>query len=273
MKEMETIHLKKIFTKLKEIRHVVFCGIGEPLLSSNLFEMIKLCNKNGKETTLYTNGILLSESNIEKIFANNVSSLVISIKGADEKDFSLNTGLDNKTFVLIINNIKALTAKKKENKHPISIALHYVCSRDKMENMEKMVELANTLNVDQLSFNNLACLYPAATVNFKHAFVDSDKEVMDKFKLLKEKSKIPLKLPPLIKKTGGYNNCISSTGFVMVDGLGNVSPCCRIPPKEKFGNIFTDKNVLNNKTFVFLRRALRTKPMHQCLICHSLLSN
>ncbi len=268
IKDMSPVQLKKIFNRMNEVRHVAFCGTGEPLLNKDLFEMIELSHEYGKETTLYTNGILINHQNIEKLLAHNLSSLVISMKGADEKEFFSNTGLGEKTFSLILNNISNVVTKKREHKHPISICLHHICSRDKMHNMIKMVELANTLHADHLCFNVLVDLYPARVTN-RHAFFDSDKEVIDMFKNLTKKAEMPLKLPPLVKKHNNYN-CSAASGFLMIDGQGNVSPCCRIPPKEKFGNIFTDKNVLNNKTFVFTRRATRTRPMPSCLVCHCL---
>jgi radical SAM protein with 4Fe4S-binding SPASM domain len=111
-----------------------------------------------------------------------------------------------------------------------------------------------------------------AVKNIDKLFFYNDRKLVKEFEELALKAKVKILFPKLIKNNAsGY--CTFVDNMLSVDASGNVSPCCGVPPNKKFGNIFTDKNVLNNKTFVFLRKLMARKPLYSCLKCHFFFAN
>jgi len=267
IEDMNFKQFKKIFDSLKEIMHVSFCGIGEPFLNNALFEMIKYSKKNGKLVILSTNGILLDNTTVENILRIKVDDIGISIKESKKEFFSKVTGLEDKYFDLIVANVANLVEKRNQAKSNMRIRLSYVCSRDNVQAMKDMIELANSLQVDTLIFQGLTVPNLMAENNLKKLFFHNDRRLAEEFTELLSKAKIKVILPSLIEKDCKGKQCFFVNCAISVDATGNVSPCCGIPPQKKFGNIFFDNNVLNNKSFIFIRKLLAHKPLYSCLRC------
>lgn len=89
--------------------------MGEPLLHPDIFEIIKYAEENGIRIYLVTNGSLLTEKTVDKLFDVNLSYLVISYQSADEQSFKLRRAR-NLTFekyqFLIYNTIRKKIRRK-----------------------------------------------------------------------------------------------------------------------------------------------------------------
>lgn len=93
-----------------DIRKIILIG-GEPTLYSNIFEIIKECKKNNIQTTLVTNGIVLSDKVILKKYLDaGISSFSISLKAPNKNDYLSLTGKD--CFDKVIQAIKNLSEAK-----------------------------------------------------------------------------------------------------------------------------------------------------------------
>ncbi|GEM_PF-5911772 len=268
IKDMTFLQFKKIFGRLKEAMHIVFCGFGEPLLNKDIFEMIAYSKRKGKITTLTTNGILLDDRAIDNILGSKLDVLSISIKTSKKDFFCQTTGLEEKYFDLIIGNVMDLVKKRNGIKSKTEIMLSFVCSRDNIKAMEDMVELANHLKVDGLRFLGLAMPNIPASKNRDKLFFQDDAKLAKEFAKLKNKAKIEVILPRIIKNNRG-GGCSFADNFIGVDASGDVSPCCGIPPQKRYGNVFSGKNVLNEKLFVFLRKTLSSRLTYSCLMCRN----
>jgi MoaA/NifB/PqqE/SkfB family radical SAM enzyme len=111
IKDMTFLQFKKIFGRLKEAMHIVFCGFGEPLLNKDIFEMIAYSKRKGKITTLTTNGILLDDRAIDNILGSKLDVLSISIK-TSKKIFFARLPFRRKIFRFNYRNVMDLVKKR-----------------------------------------------------------------------------------------------------------------------------------------------------------------
>lgn len=267
IEDMKFIQFKKILDNLKEAMHVIFCGSGEPLLNNDLFKMIEHSKKNRKIVAITTNGIILDDKKAENILKNKVDIVVISIKSPKRENFSKITGIDEKYFDTVISNIKNLVRQRNETKSKTKININYVCSKNSIKDMGDMIELANNLGIDRLQFLTMRMANLQAVKNKDKLFFKNDRAVIEELERLKNKAKMQVIMPKPIEDNS-RGGCNFAENFISVDACGNVSPCCGIPPYKKYGNIFAERDILNTKPFVYLRKVLAKKMIYTCLMCN-----
>ena len=112
-KEKLLLFIKKI-TVLNGATDITISG-GEPLIYNDLFDIILTCKQLGHKIILFTNGLLINESNIEFI-SNNVDEVQISMEGISCKFYEMIRGhgqyehLVNTFRLLLVNNIPTTLA-------------------------------------------------------------------------------------------------------------------------------------------------------------------
>lgn len=102
-------------TALNGTTDIVISG-GEPLLYKDIFDIIIAFKKLGHKIILFTNGLLINESNIEFI-SNNVDEVQISMEGISCKFFELIRG--NGKYKQLVNALRLLEAEDV----PITLAI------------------------------------------------------------------------------------------------------------------------------------------------------
>lgn len=118
--EMSSEILGKVFAEMDKFiekgHRVVFTpmGLGEPLMHSGLFNLIKTIKNKQVKVILVTNGILLNQKNIDNILLNKVDEVSISLNCKDKKSYKTMNGVD--TYDVVVSNIKNLLMSKKKLK-------------------------------------------------------------------------------------------------------------------------------------------------------------
>ena len=86
--ELTTTEIKKTLLLIAKDfdPHLVFLSVtgGEPLIRSDLFEVMSFAKKIGFEWGMVSNGFLVDENSVKKMKESGMSSLVISIDGMDD---------------------------------------------------------------------------------------------------------------------------------------------------------------------------------------------
>jgi MoaA/NifB/PqqE/SkfB family radical SAM enzyme len=94
---------RKIIDEFPFLEKISLVGAGEPLLNSELFDMIDYCKVKKIRVGFATNGMLMSEKTSEKIISSGLNWLNISMDGATKDTYEkIRKGAD---FNLLINNI------------------------------------------------------------------------------------------------------------------------------------------------------------------------
>lgn len=119
--------------------YICFTG-GEVLLYPRLWELADEVTKRNGVVKLKSNGALLTDENISKILAHKVSSIEISLYGMSEESYSRFIGKSG-MFDRTISGIKKLSAKN------VSVTLNIILNRINVNEIDSMVEFAETLNV------------------------------------------------------------------------------------------------------------------------------
>lgn len=136
--------IRKILDKY-QFTKVVITG-GEPLLCSDLEEILKTINEYDNEIELDTNGSLFTESRWDSI-KNYIDGIKISLDSTNIKTFNYLTKYGTESS---FNNIIKLVMAAKKEKIPITI--NCVCTKVNFEEIEEVVDFCvkNELNISIL---------------------------------------------------------------------------------------------------------------------------
>jgi len=139
-------HVKKIFGKFPRVKACGIAGFGEPLLNTELFDIISFLKSKNVFVSLITNGIAIYD-NYEKIVTAGLDQIVVSLNAYNKDEHESVT--QTKTFDQIMNGIKMLSGKVTK------IGLSFVCHNKNYTQIPLYLELANKLNVNFVYFVNL----------------------------------------------------------------------------------------------------------------------
>src|SRR3954470_9653734 len=152
---------------LPNLRRLTLQGLGEPLLSPHLLEMIRYAAARGVHVGFNTNGVLLTRGVSRSLVAAGTSHVHVSLDGATAatyEDVRHGTGLAPRPgqFERVVANLGALLAARGTARRPRVIVV-FVAMRRNVGELEALVDLAAGLGVDEVWVQNLS-----------HVFSDTD---------------------------------------------------------------------------------------------------
>lgn len=109
-----------VFKVLNSLSHyegmtyVTFPQFGEPLLNKNVWEYIDKCRSLNLKSQLVTNGLLLTEKNINALYEHRPDSLQISLQVLDEKKHNL-VRKSKESFMTYVDRISTCLARFIDN--------------------------------------------------------------------------------------------------------------------------------------------------------------
>jgi MoaA/NifB/PqqE/SkfB family radical SAM enzyme len=262
---------KKIVDQFKDTLNICIAGIGEPLLNKDLFEMVEYANNKKIEVVIITNGTLLDKF-FPQIINSKISCISISLNALTPEEYSVLTGVPEKLFSLVLNNISSLTEIRDTLKPDLEVRLSFVCTRSNFRRIPEMIRIARSLKVDHLDLHNLI---PSESEGLdKHeCLFEDDTEIKEFFEKECKRLYDDLKVtyPKLLKKGITERRCKMPFYYMGIDAEGNISAGCRVlVPSEKFGNVFKDEDVWNNQHMREIRRMLLDESvplMETCKLC------
>lgn len=142
----------KIYEELKNIRDlesIVFGGIGEPTFSPLIYEAIETFKDY--HLTITTNGTLMNEKLLD-LFIKYVDVIVVSIDGLKD-NFKNIRGVELNN--IIGNLVKLNKLKEKENRPNPIINIQFVASKDNIDDIFDVIDLASFLKVNTVIISNL----------------------------------------------------------------------------------------------------------------------
>jgi radical SAM protein with 4Fe4S-binding SPASM domain len=220
----------------QEIKELYLTAEGEILLYHDLIELLKYSRNSGfKKLHLNTNGYLLDR--YIDIVIENIDSVYISLDGYDSQSYEKHRGID--AYDKVISNIKSLVfARKNSNRKP-QISLACVIYEEKLSSIEKMIQLAEQLQVDRLEFYNFHNPNPQEEfVGFSPIEIESN-NLYDYYQKIINKNDYSLEivLPAPLQRDKSSYFCENLFSYITIGARGDFTPCCRIPPDSKYGNI------------------------------------
>ena len=191
-------------------RHVALHGWGEPLLNPELFQMVKYAESQGVSTELTTNGTLL-ETNIERILASGLSSIVFGIH-------------DNEKLPVVVPQIRELVTRRslkrlRKPKAYVDIVI-YEGNRNRIEHL---VETAAELSIDAVVLHRVFDIRQADP-DTRYISVQDEKMLFKRVKNLARRVKLKLYLPPKPSIP-----CRAVRYSLFVTSEGKITPCPYLP--------------------------------------------
>lgn len=131
-------------TKDRTMMAVLYVN-GEPLLRTELAEMIRYASERGLATMISTNGMLLTEQRAEEILQSGVDFIKIAVSGFTQEIYSRNhRGGDVNT---VIQNLEGLARARDRISSTTVIMLDYIVFRHNQHEADPWQQICKRLNV------------------------------------------------------------------------------------------------------------------------------
>ena len=211
------------FKKLLNLNHPTYIGFhgwGEPLLHNQIYDMIAYASSRKITTSLITNGTLLDEKKIRKLFSSGLKEFAFGVYKFERLE-----KVSEK--ILLTTNLK----KEFKLKDP-KIFLDITVYEGNVDEIPKIVEEASMLGVEAI---NLHRLFNQHNPSFKALDEEKEAKLFGEIKTLAKKLKLQTFLPS--KHT---NPCRVVKYGIYITWDFKVTPCCFLP-KEYLADALSAK--------------------------------
>ena len=207
---------------------------GEPLLRTDIYEIIRFAADAGMSVHICTNGVLIDGERVARLRDSGVSTVSISLESPEQEIHDYLRGKN--TFPAVIDAITML----REGAPKIRIGINYLITRRNYHNMADMVAFAESLGVHQLKFapihTNLlhrhkekdaydALLFREEDLESLEREVARAREACVKSSLLTTSSDFFSGVTQFYRTPKKFR-CYAGYALCAVSASGNVSPCC-----------------------------------------------
>ena len=250
--ELRTKDVKRVISKIlheAEIPSVSFTG-GEPMLRTDITELVSHAAGIGLWTNLITNGTLLERERVRALKRAGLCSAQVSIEGPDALTHEQITGQEG-SFKDTIRGIELLMQAE------IPVHTNTTISRKNISVVNDILTLIKGMGLTRLSMN---LLIPCGAAKNRREIWVSYSEIGSYILDLKHRaadqgikflwySPLPMCRFNPIAYGLGNKSCAAITGLLSIDPLGNIIPCSswREPVgsllKSKFGDVWGSKGM------------------------------
>lgn len=264
---------EKIFRELEKanIYNVIVSG-GEPMMYPHFEDLLRTVTDFRMSFSILTNGMLISEKNLD-IFKKKNVSVTTSLDGCTAELHEFLRG--HNTFDHLIHNIDLMVT------NDVKLNVAHVVNAHNKEHLEELVRFLIGKGVKNLSINLVEPEGRATSNNFLLLSKSEEHQIRDKIIFLQSyySDKISIDFPNLSYKenTDGYSKeekvfCAAGTKRVAISSDGCVYPCVYAfnLPFLKMGDL--KKESLQsiwekNEAWQLMRGGIRTSQIDSCNSC------
>jgi len=139
--------------QMESVNSVMFGGFGEPMYHPEIFNMIQSLSDRGIKTEMTTNGTMLNEDTIEKLFQSNLSKLWVSVDSMDTDNFNrIREGGD---FAKVYESLKLLKRVNQKKKNKIQLGIAFVVTKDNANDLSRLRSFAGSVWAEFISISNV----------------------------------------------------------------------------------------------------------------------
>lgn len=146
-KELSTEEVYKIIDNVSKDKNIsaIWLSGGEPLLRKDIVDVCKYISDKGIVPSLSTNGILLNEDLIYKLYSSGVNYIHLSLDGAKAHTHDSLRGVPGS-----YNRLMKVMDLLKES--PINVGASFMVTEESVEELEDVVKIAENKKISVLSF-------------------------------------------------------------------------------------------------------------------------
>ena len=273
-KNLDFEMFKKVIEDNNQLLKIKLQGMGEPLVNSKFFDMVDFASKRGIVSEITTNGSLLNEANIVKLFNSNLSRITISIDGATSETFEKIRVKSN--FNEVVRNCKNLVKHFKKKIIRPEISAWCVIQNDNVSEFNKVYELCKEIGFDKLTYQFYLSGWGKDEWNIinKNKRIDI-KNIKDQIKEVQIKgSKEGMEINIFDENLLSFSRqCVWPWESSYISKTGNVVPCCIIGDEKvvSFGNIKDNsfKEIWNSEKYKKFRKDIKNNKIPDyCKNCY-----
>jgi radical SAM protein with 4Fe4S-binding SPASM domain len=288
--------LRGLVDELPELRELTLQGLGEPLLSPHLMDMVRYAKARGIRVGFNSNATLLTRRRADELVESGLDWLHASLDGADPETFEgIRAGA---SFSTVLGNLSGLAAAKRAagTDRP-RLRVVFVAMRRNVAQLPDLVALLAGMGVDDLRVQNLSHSFadtdPAGAYQQIRSFAaeealwqGADRDVaaaaFAAARAAATEYGVVLRLPNLDPPAGpatrperrdaGHPGCTWPWDAAYVTSAGRVQPCCMVMGDDRvsLGSLaeqsFTE--IWNGPAYQEFRRALHgARPPDVCEGC------
>jgi radical SAM protein with 4Fe4S-binding SPASM domain len=238
---MDLAVFRRLLDANPEVREVVLQGLGEPLLSPHLFDMVRLAKERGAEVEFNTNATLLTRARADRLVELGLDRLHISLDGASEATYSYVR--DGARWSMVERGLRAIAeAKAAAGAALPAVRVVFVAMRCNVHELPDLVRLAHAHRVTQVRVQSLSHTFddtdPAGAYAGIRAFARAQalplappaerERADDAFRSAARIAAalgVDLRLPQLDATAG---RCTWPWTGAYVTSAGTVQPCCMV---------------------------------------------
>ena len=273
---------------LPGLRRLTLQGLGEPLLSPHLLDMIRHAAGRGVHVGFNTNGVLLTRPVAKALVAAGTGHVHVSLDGASAatyEDVRHGTGFAPRPgqFDRVVGNLRGLIAVRGDRPR---VVLVFVAMRRNVGELVALVDLAADIGVDELWVQNLSHVFsdtdPAGAYEAIRAYAEEEALFADEataatartaFAAAADRARehaLKLRLPHL--EQPGEGGCTWPWDGAYVTHRGEVQPCCMVMGSDRatLGRIEEQPfgEIWHGDAYRRFRRALASaEPPEVCVGC------
>ena len=193
-------------------REVALHGWGEPLLNTEIFQMIEYAKRQGIKTSLTTNATLVGK-NIGNILDSGLDSIAFGYYDMD----ILKKSIENVGELII-------EKKKRNSKSKLKTYIDITIYKDNTEEIFEVIREGSAIGVDAAILHRLFNVYNVDKGFENLSKREEEEELFKKIKRIERELKFKIYLP---KKHALPCRIVKYTVFVTFNG--KVTPCCFLP--------------------------------------------
>lgn len=264
--ELTTSEAKTLLDQLADVaqfRMMAFTG-GEPLVRSDLFELLAYSKALGFTNTMATNATLIDDSVARRLRSHGVVIAAVSLDGFDAETHDMVRGQQG-SFEAAIRGIRAL------RKAGILLHINITAMEYNMSHMDRLMRLVEKLGTGILLMYQLVPVGRGREIE-KAALDITANEKLIRFMACAQRWTRAIMEPvagpqywPFLLEQGGidsgvrlrlaetvFHGCSAGRGFVYIKPNGDVWPCpfietnCGNVLERSFSEIWSDSMVLND---------------------------
>lgn len=222
------------------VRRLTLQGLGEPLLSPYLMEMIGAAVGRDVRVGFNTNATLLTRRRARELVASGVDWLHVSLDGARAASYQMIR--EGAHFDTVVANLAGLAAAKREAGSATPwVRVVFVAMRDNVGELPDLVRLLHRIPVDELHVQNLSHSFddtdPAGGYAEIRAFTgrqalwtgadrERARQAFAEAAAAARDTGVKLRLPHLTGTGGG--GCSWPWDAAYITSAGRVQPCCMV---------------------------------------------